>query len=49
MAQTNLIRKNVLGYTVSKKLGSGTFSTVYKVIKTNAVGQCIRDLQTLLK
>ena len=36
MAQTNLIGKNILGYTVSEKLGSGAFGTVYKVIKTYA-------------
>ena len=29
MAQTNLIGKNILGYTVSEKLGSGAFGTVY--------------------
>ena len=45
MAQTNLIGKNILGYTVSEKLGSGAFGTVYKVIKTNAAGQYVRALQ----
>lgn len=45
MAQTNLIGKNILGYTVSEKLGSGAFGTVYKVIKTNASGQYIRALK----
>lgn len=45
MAQTNLIGKNILGYTVSEKLGSGTFGTVYKVIKTNAAGQYVRALK----
>lgn len=38
MAQINLMGKNILGYTVVEKLGSGAFGTVYKVIKTNASG-----------
>ena len=45
MAQTNLIGKTILGYTVSEKLGSGAFGTVYKVIKTNAAGQYVRALK----
>lgn len=45
MAQTNLIGKNILGYTVSEKLGSGAFGTVYKAIKTNAAGQYVRALK----
>lgn len=45
MAQTNLIGKNILGYTVIEKLGSGAFGTVYKVIKTNASGQYVRALK----
>jgi len=45
VAQTNLIGKNILGYTVSEKLGSGAFGTVYKVIKTNASGQYVRALK----
>ncbi|WP_279155528.1 serine/threonine-protein kinase [Thomasclavelia cocleata] len=45
MAQTNLIGKNILGYIVSEKLGSGAFGTVYKVIKTNATGQYVRALK----
>ncbi|MGN0422613.1 MAG: serine/threonine protein kinase, partial [Lachnospiraceae bacterium] len=45
MAQTNLIGKNILGYTVIEKLGSGAFGTVYKVIKTNAAGQYVRALK----
>ncbi|MEE1195382.1 MAG: serine/threonine-protein kinase [Lachnospiraceae bacterium] len=45
MAQTNLIGKNILGYNVSEKLGSGAFGTVYKVIKTNAAGQYVRALK----
>lgn len=45
MAQTNLIGKNILGYTVSEKLGSGAFGTVHKVIKTNAAGQYVRALK----
>lgn len=45
MIQTNLIGKNILGYTVTEKLGSGAFGTVYKVIKSNAAGQYIRALK----
>lgn len=45
MAQINLMGKNILGYTVVEKLGSGAFGTVYKVIKTNASGQYIRALK----
>lgn len=45
MAQTNLIGKNILGYIVSEKLGSGAFGTVYKVVKTNAAGQYVRALK----
>lgn len=45
MAQTNLIGKNILGYTVIEMLGSGAFGTVYKVIKTNAAGQYVRALK----
>lgn len=45
MAQTNLIGKNILGYTVVEKIDSGAFGTVYKVMKTNAAGQYIRALK----
>lgn len=45
MAQTNLIGKNILGYTVIEMLDSGAFGTVYKVIKTNAAGQYVRALK----
>lgn len=45
MAQTNLLGKNILGYTVSEKLGSGAFGTVYKVVKANAAGQYVRALK----
>ena len=45
MAQTNLIGKNILGYTVSEKIDSGAFGTVYKAIKTNAAGQYVRALK----
>lgn len=45
MAQTNLLGKNILGYNVSEKLGSGAFGTVYKVIKSNAAGQYVRALK----
>ena len=39
MAESNLIGKDIRGYIVSEKLGSGTFGTVYKVIKTNVGGK----------
>ncbi len=45
MAQTNLIGKNILGYTVSEKLSSDTSGTMYRVIKTNAAGQYVRALK----
>lgn len=45
MAQTNLIGKTVLGYTVSEKIGFGAFGTVYKVVKTNAAGHYVRALK----
>jgi len=45
MVQTNLIGKNILGYTVSEKLGSGASGTVYKVVKTNVAGQYVRALK----
>lgn len=45
MAQTNLLGKNILGYTVSEKLGSGAFGTVYRVVKSNAAGQYVRALK----
>ncbi len=45
MVQTNLIGKNILGYTVSEKLGSGASGTVYKVVKTNVTGQYVRALK----
>ena len=45
MSEINLIGKKVLGYTVSEKLGSGAFGTVYKVIKTNPSGQYVRALK----
>jgi len=45
VAQTNLVGKTILGYTVSEKIDSGTFGTVYKVVKTNAAGQYVRALK----
>ena len=45
MAQMNIIGKNILGYTVSEKIDSGAFGTVYKVVKSNAAGQYIRALK----
>lgn len=45
MIQTNLIGKNILGYTVVEKLGSGAFGTVYKAVKTNVSGKYVRALK----
>lgn len=45
MGQTNLVGKNILGYTVTEKIGSGAFATVYKVIKSNVSGQYVRALK----
>lgn len=45
MGQSNLIGKEILGYTVAEKLGSGAYGTVYKVVKTNAAGQFVRALK----
>lgn len=45
MPQTNLIGKTILGYTVTERLGSGAFGTVYKAIKSNASGQYVRALK----
>lgn len=45
MAQKNLIGKTILGYSVTEKIGSGAFGTVYKAVKTNASGQYVRALK----
>lgn len=45
MAQTNLIGKTILGYTVNEQLGSGTSGTVYKAVKSDASGQDVRALK----
>ena len=45
MAQINLVGKTILGYSVTEKIGSGAFATVYKAVKTNASGQYIRALK----
>lgn len=45
MSQTNLIGRNILGYTVSEELGTGEFGTVYKVIKANISEQYVRALK----
>ena len=45
MAQTNLVGKTILGYSVTEKIGFGAFATVYKAVKTNASGQYIRALK----
>lgn len=45
MDLTNLIGENILGYSVSEKLGSGALETVYKVTKQNASDQDVRALK----
>ena len=45
MAQTNLVGQTILGYTVTEKINSGAFGTVYKVEKVNPSGQYVRALK----
>lgn len=45
MAHRNLMGKTILGYTVNEMLGSGTFGTVYKVIKKDVSGEYVRALK----
>lgn len=45
MAETGLIGKTILGYTVDRKIGSGGFGTVYRVTKQNASGTYLRALK----
>lgn len=40
-----MIGKEILGYHVDEKIGSGGFGTVYKVSKTNAAGTYVRALK----
>lgn len=40
-----MVGKEILGYHVDEKIGSGGFGTVYKVSKTNAAGTYIRALK----
>ena len=40
-----MIGKEILGYRVDEKIGSGGFGTVYKVSKTNAAGTYVRALK----
>ncbi len=45
MTQTNLVGQTILGYTVTEKINSGAFGTVYKVEKVNPSGQYVRALK----
>lgn len=45
MAQKNLVGQTVLGYTVTEKINSGAFGTVYKVEKVNPSGEYVRALK----
>ena len=45
MAEINLVGQTILGYTVSEKINSGAFGTVYRVEKTNPAGRYIRALK----
>lgn len=45
MAQTNLVGQTILGYTVTEKINSGAFGTVYKVEKVNPSGRYVRALK----
>ncbi len=45
MTQNNLLGKSIMGYTATEVLGSGTYGTVYKVVKTNAAGSYTRALK----
>ncbi len=40
-----MVGKEILGYHVDEKIGSGGFGTVYKVSKTNAAGTYVRALK----
>lgn len=45
MSQISLINKKILGYTVSEKIGSGAFGTIYKAVKINPSGRYVRALK----
>lgn len=45
MAESNLVGKTILGYTAVEKINSGTFGTVYKVVKHNPSGSYLRALK----
>ena len=40
-----MLGKEILGYHVDEKIGSGGFGTVYKVSKTNVSGTYVRALK----
>ena len=40
-----MIGREILGYRVDEKIGSGGFGTVYMVSKTNAAGTYVRALK----
>lgn len=45
MDQRNLVGDTILGYEVVAQIGSGAFGTVYKAVKSNALGEYVRALK----
>lgn len=45
MKEFDLLGKEILGYIATEFLGTGTFGTVYKVVKKNASGSYVRALK----
>ena len=48
MAESNLIGKSFLGYTVTGLLGTGAFGAVYKAVKKNPSGEYVRALKHIV-